>query len=111
MSRFLLPLRAPNRQLFVVVLPYEQEHNFATSSGSATDEFRSLESCTGYTGEGEEFPTAVSCDKRCNVCGTTLTVGLHAEFDNCLVVVARSSMHWFVAADFENVTFNSPRRR
>ncbi|CAN0082397.1 unnamed protein product [Ectocarpus sp. 6 AP-2014] len=34
------------------------EHNFATSSGSATDAFRSRERCTGYTGEGEDFPTA-----------------------------------------------------
>ncbi|CAN0420953.1 unnamed protein product, partial [Ectocarpus fasciculatus] len=28
------------------------------SSGSATDAFRSRERCTGYTGEGEDFPTA-----------------------------------------------------
>lgn len=35
-----------------------EELNYATSSGTATDAFRSRESCTGYTGEGEAFPTA-----------------------------------------------------
>lgn len=38
-----------------------QELNFATSSGTATEAFRSQENCGGYTGEGEEFPTGVSC--------------------------------------------------
>lgn len=42
-----------------VVTPGQQEYNFATSSATASDAFRSRESCTGYTGEGEEFPTAV----------------------------------------------------
>lgn len=37
-----------------------QEYNFATSSATATEEFRSRESCIGYTGEGEEYPTGVS---------------------------------------------------
>ncbi|CAM9196585.1 unnamed protein product [Laminaria digitata] len=31
--------------------------NYATSSGTASEAFRSRESCFGYTGEGEEFPT------------------------------------------------------
>ena len=38
---------------------HEQEHNFATSSASASTEFRSRERCNGYTGEGETFPTGV----------------------------------------------------
>ena len=37
-----------------------QEYNFATSSASASDAFRSRERCTGYTGKGGDFPTGVS---------------------------------------------------
>lgn len=49
-------------RLIITVLnasPGKQELNFATSSASATEVFKSLEDCTGITGEGEEFPTAV----------------------------------------------------
>ncbi|CAM9627570.1 unnamed protein product [Ectocarpus sp. 4 AP-2014] len=33
------------------------EHNFATSSATASSPFRNLDPCQGYTGAGEEFPT------------------------------------------------------
>eukprot|EP00752_Nemacystus_decipiens_P008410 g7520.t1 len=33
------------------------EHNFATSSATASSPFRNLDPCQGYTGVGEEFPT------------------------------------------------------
>ena len=39
-----------------------KEHNFATSSASASEAFEARERCTGYTGEGETFPTGVSLD-------------------------------------------------
>lgn len=51
-----------NSSTFAYV-PGEQEHNFATASATATDTFRSRETCTGYTGEGEDLPTAVRWDK------------------------------------------------
>lgn len=38
---------------------YHQEHNFATSSATASSTFRNRQPCTRYTGEGEEFPTGV----------------------------------------------------
>ncbi|CAM9813602.1 unnamed protein product [Ectocarpus sp. 4 AP-2014] len=49
---------ASNGKAWPTWLRIPDEHNFATSSASATDAFRSRERCTGYTGEGEDFPTA-----------------------------------------------------
>eukprot|EP00904_Undaria_pinnatifida_P002396 jgi/Undpi1/12157/HiC_scaffold_5.g01833.m1 len=34
-----------------------EEYNYATSGASASEAFRSLETCMGYTGEGEDYPT------------------------------------------------------
>ncbi|CBJ32467.1 expressed unknown protein [Ectocarpus siliculosus] len=47
-----------NGKVWPTWLRIPDEHNFATSSATATDAFRSRERCTGYTGEGEDFPTA-----------------------------------------------------
>eukprot|EP00752_Nemacystus_decipiens_P008408 g7518.t1 len=46
-----------NGKVWPTWLRIPDEHNFATASATATANFRSLETCTGYTGEGEEFPT------------------------------------------------------
>ncbi|CAM9737497.1 unnamed protein product [Ectocarpus sp. 4 AP-2014] len=46
-----------NGKVWPTWLRIPDEHNFATSSATATDAFRSRERCTGYTGEGEDFPT------------------------------------------------------
>ncbi|CAM9491960.1 unnamed protein product [Ectocarpus sp. 12 AP-2014] len=47
-----------NGKVWPTWLRIPDEHNFATSSATATDTFRSRQRCTGYTGEGEDFPTA-----------------------------------------------------
>lgn len=60
-SKFRAYLPSPgsptNGKVWPDLLRVPQELNFATSSGTATEAFRSRESCLGYTGEGEEFPT------------------------------------------------------
>eukprot|EP00904_Undaria_pinnatifida_P002403 jgi/Undpi1/12163/HiC_scaffold_5.g01839.m1 len=47
-----------NGQVWPSWLRIPDEYNFATSSASASQAFRSLETCTGYIGEADEFPTA-----------------------------------------------------
>ncbi len=37
----------------------EQDQNYATSSGSASAVFRSVQNCKGYTGDNTEDPTGV----------------------------------------------------
>lgn len=37
----------------------EQDQNYATSSGSASEIFRSVQRCKGYTGDNTEDPTGV----------------------------------------------------
>eukprot|EP00904_Undaria_pinnatifida_P002392 jgi/Undpi1/12153/HiC_scaffold_5.g01829.m1 len=40
-----------------------EEYNFATSSASASETFRDLDTCGGYTGEGEKLPTGFLSDQ------------------------------------------------
>ncbi|CAN0412526.1 unnamed protein product [Ascophyllum nodosum] len=52
-----------NGKVWTEYLNVPQDLNFATSSGRMTETFRALETCMGYTGEGEEFPTGVSASR------------------------------------------------
>ncbi|CAM9275156.1 unnamed protein product [Laminaria digitata] len=47
-----------NGKVWPLWLRVPEELNFATSSASATEAFRSRERCGGYTGDGEDYPTA-----------------------------------------------------
>eukprot|EP00903_Cladosiphon_okamuranus_P016937 g15612.t1 len=48
---------ASNGKAWPTWLRIPDEHNFATSSATASSTFRNRDSCKRYTGEGEEFPT------------------------------------------------------
>ncbi|CAM9397410.1 unnamed protein product [Ectocarpus sp. 6 AP-2014] len=46
-----------NGKMWPEWLNVPQELNFATATASATETFRTRETCQGYTGEGEDLPT------------------------------------------------------
>ncbi|CAN0355555.1 unnamed protein product, partial [Ectocarpus sp. 12 AP-2014] len=48
-----------NGKMWPEWLNVPQELNFATGTASATETFRTRETCLGYTGEGEDLPTGV----------------------------------------------------
>ncbi|CAN0226079.1 unnamed protein product, partial [Ascophyllum nodosum] len=91
------PGAVTNGKVWADWLRIPEELNFATSSGSMTASYRSRESCTGYTGEGEDFPTGTleeQIDRYFNDIGNNNET---LEYTHVILLGANDISHFFSA--------------